>query len=62
MRDHPNHATAVMGGTWGVKLVNPEVRQNFGKSFKKMFKEKEIVYASRETAGWDQTALKHHVW
>ena len=36
MRDHPAHGAAMLGGTWGAKVVNQ--RKDFFLAFKKLFK------------------------
>jgi len=61
MRDHPQHDIQILGGTWGIKLVKPEIRQKMSLSIRKMFGKDEF-YASREHSGPDQKILKHIVW
>ena len=29
MRDHPNHIQPIMGGLWGIKLADPEMRKTY---------------------------------
>ena len=61
MRDHPDHGVQMLGGTWGAKLDQQFVREDFNNSFRKMFKDP-IFYTSRRTGGSDQTILKKYVW
>ena len=61
MRDHPYHGVAILGGTWGVKLERPEVRQAFSRSFVKMAKDPRST-SPRDRAGPDQTLLKRYIW
>jgi hypothetical protein len=61
MRDHPQHDIQILGGTWGIKLVKPEIRQKMSLSIRKMFGKDEF-YASREHSGPDQKILKRIVW
>ena len=61
MRDHPDHGVQMLGGTWGAKLDQQFVRENFNNSFRKMFKDP-IFYTSRRKGGSDQTILKKYVW
>jgi hypothetical protein len=62
MRDHPNHGVAILGGTWGVKLTRPEIRQKFEKSFNDMFDDTKEMFGSRSESQHDQNLLKTHIW
>ena len=61
MRDHPHHGVAILGGTWGVKLERPKVREAFSRSFVKMAKDRRSV-SPRNKAGPDQSLLKDYIW
>ncbi|CAB4060741.1 unnamed protein product [Lepeophtheirus salmonis] len=61
MRDHPAHATTIMGGTWAVKVDRH--RKEFKSSFKKLFKDTSgLAYINRTLGGYDQVALSKYVW
>ena len=61
MRDHPNHGVFVLGGMWGVKLINEKIRQFMEKSFDEGFDAK-IFYANRYGKQPDQDFLSRFIW
>jgi len=56
MRDHPLHGTTILGGAWGTKLQNPNVREEWRKSWAKGMTDK-IFWAKRTDKGPDQVFL-----
>ena len=61
MRDHPQHEVPILGGTWGIKLLKPEIREKMSSSIWTMFR-KDLFYASRDRSGPDQQLLRRIVW
>ncbi len=62
MRDHPGHGVNILGGTWGVKLVKPEIRQNCHRSMENLRNHKRMYYAHRKYYDLDQQALTLYFW
>ena len=62
MRDNPHHGAVLLGGTWGAKLVHPQIRKGFEEAFKKMSSDRSDYYAPRTKAGHDQNILKKYIW
>jgi hypothetical protein len=56
MRDHPQHDTTILGSGWGTKLHNPNVREEWKKSWSNGMKNK-IFWAKRTEKGPDQVFL-----
>ena len=56
MRDHPLHGTTILGGEWGSKLTNDDVRTKWKKTWEDGLKD-QIVWASRSSHGSDQVFL-----
>ena len=56
MRDHPLHDITILGSTWGTKLHNPNVREEWKKSWAEGMKD-EILWAQRTAYGPDQVFL-----
>ena len=61
MRDNPQHGVPIMGGTWGIKLKNPETRRKMSLAIRRMFRKNEF-FAPRNVPGPDQDILKHIIW
>ena len=61
MRDHPEHGTVILGGTWGIKLQNPEIRQKMKETFNNMMND-EYYTAPRTAYGADQKLIANHIW
>ena len=61
MRDHPAHDIGILGGTWGAKLTDPEVRKSWNLSFKNIFGNKK-ARDSRTRPGADQYLLNRYAW
>ena len=61
MRDHPQHRTPLLGGTWGARITEPGVRREWKKSWEKMLGDK-LAFAPRSAKGPDQDLLKFYVW
>ena len=56
MRDHPAHDIGILGGTWGAKLTDPDVRKAWNLSFRNIFGNKR-AHESRTKPGADQYLL-----
>ena len=56
MRDHPAHDIGILGGTWGTKLTDPEIRKAWNLSFRNMFGNRR-AHESRTKPGADQYLL-----
>ena len=56
MRDHPAHFTEILGGGWGAKINQTEIRQKWKTSWKSILKDK-LAFAKRSEKGPDQTIL-----
>ena len=61
MRDHPHHGTEILGGEWGAKLTDPNIREKFVKSWQKILNDP-LLWTSRTNYGADQHLLSKHVW
>jgi hypothetical protein len=56
MRDHPLHGTTILGSGWGSKLHNPNVREEWKKTWSKWLKDP-LARANRTQNGPDQVLL-----
>jgi hypothetical protein len=56
MRDHPLHGTTILGSGWGSKLQNPNVREEWKKTWENGLKDP-IAWANRKQNGPDQVLL-----
>ena len=61
MRDHPWHNTSILGGLWGIKLQNKEIRETYIKSFNMLLHDP-LVNATRLEYGPDQDLLLKYFW
>ena len=61
MRDNPAHFTEILGGGWGAKMDQTEIRQTWKKSWEKILKDK-LAFANRSEKIPDQSILKKYVW
>ena len=56
MRDHPHHTPTILGGAWGTRLTDPEVRDKWKKTWTTKIEEP-IVWSPRSDVGSDQVFL-----
>ncbi|XP_059085676.1 uncharacterized protein LOC131882530 isoform X2 [Tigriopus californicus] len=61
MRDHPNHQNKIMGGLWGVKLINETFRSQMEEAFMGLLTDP-VAYRPRTKRGADQFLLMRHIW
>ena len=61
MRDHPGHNTTILGGLWGIKLQNKEIREKYISSFNMMCHDP-LVNTTRLEYGTDQDLLLKYFW
>ena len=62
MRDHPNHIQPIMGGLWGVKLIESESRSTYETLFKESLKDLEHSLGLRTERNHDQEILLKYFW
>ena len=62
MRDHPNHIQPIMGGLWGIKLVNSTIRTKYQKIFMESLNDLEHSLGIRTERNHDQELLLKHFW
>ena len=62
IRDHPNHIQPIMGGLWGIKLADPEMRKTYQTLFKEALEDIKISLAPRTERNHDQELLLKHFW
>ena len=61
MRDHPHHRISILGGLWGIKFQNSNIREKFSKTFNDLLLDP-LVNSTRTKHGPDQTALDKYIW
>ena len=61
MRDHPWHNTQILGGLFGMRIVNEADRRKLANVFKRMMADKGADKA-KASKGTDQVLLTKHLW
>ena len=61
MRDHPAHFFVMLGGMWGTKLTDPNIRAIWNGIWDRIVNDP-LAYSKRTMKGPDQDILKNHVW
>ena len=61
MRDHPQHCVPILGGTWGARMTEDTIRQEWVRTFQNML-EDPLNKASADKVGPDQALLQKLVW
>ena len=61
MRDHPLHATTILGGMWGANLTTDQTRRDWSVSWDFIFADKD-AFVPWSSKGQDQTLLHRHVY
>ena len=60
-RDHPSHRFSMLGGMWGARLEEANIRRLWSGHWERML-EDELAFAARRRWGPDQDLLNKHVW
>ena len=61
MRDSPDHAASMLGGMWGARMEDDNIRRLWAGHWDRMLEDK-LAFASREVKGPDQNILDKYVW
>jgi len=61
MRDHPQHGVPLLGGLWGARITNMNMRLKWKSTWEQMLKD-EKTYSPRGSKKHDQDLLKAYVW
>ena len=61
MRDHPYHATELLGGMWGSNMTDNKTKKKWRTAWQGMLKD-QIIWSPRNAKGHDQVLLSRHVW